>query len=78
MFGDLAISWYVVLFVGSIFGGFVGSLSGGAGMITMPLLLLSGLNPIQALQGIGLFGRQKTEVEFGLPVQEFLRLFMGR
>lgn len=29
-------------------------------------------------QGIGLFGRQKTEVEFGLPVQEFLRLFMGR
>lgn len=49
MFGDLEVFWYIVLFVGSIFGGFVGSLSGGAGMITMPLLLLSGLNPLQAL-----------------------------
>lgn len=49
MFDDIEVFWYIVLFVASIFGGFVGSLSGGAGMITMPLLLLSGLNPLQAL-----------------------------
>lgn len=49
MFGSIEVVWYIVLFVASIFGGFVGSLSGGAGMITMPLLLLSGLNPLQAL-----------------------------
>lgn len=49
MFDDIEVFWYIVLFVASIFGGLVGSLSGGAGMITMPLLLLSGLNPLQAL-----------------------------
>ncbi|WP_104742816.1 TSUP family transporter [Helicobacter cinaedi] len=49
MFEDIGAFWYIVLFVASVFGGFVGSLSGGAGMITMPLLLLSGLNPLQAL-----------------------------
>lgn len=47
--GGIEVFWYIVLFVASIFGGLVGSLSGGAGMITMPLLLLSGLNPLQAL-----------------------------
>lgn len=49
MVGDIALFWYLILFVASIFGGLVGSLSGGAGMITMPLLLLSGINPLQAL-----------------------------
>lgn len=49
MFGDVGAIWCVVLFVASVFGGLVGSLSGGAGMITMPLLLLSGINPLQAL-----------------------------
>lgn len=51
MFNDIGAFWYIVLFVASIFGGLVGSLSGGAGMITMPLLLLSGLNPLQACVG---------------------------
>ena len=36
MFEDMGAFWYIVLFVASVFGGFVGSLSGGAGMITMP------------------------------------------
>lgn len=48
-FEHIALYWYLILFVASIFGGVVGSLSGGAGMITMPLLLLSGLNPLAAL-----------------------------
>lgn len=49
MFGSIEVVWYIVLFVASVFDGLVGSLSGGAGMITMPLLLLSGLNPLQAI-----------------------------
>lgn len=48
-FEDVAFYWYLILFFASIFGGVVGSLSGGAGMITMPLLLLSGINPLAAL-----------------------------
>lgn len=46
---DLGIGWYITLFIASIVGGLVGSLSGGAGMVTMPLLLLSGISPLQAL-----------------------------
>ncbi|RDU65237.1 hypothetical protein CQA44_01435 [Helicobacter sp. MIT 14-3879] len=45
----MAIYWYIILFIAATFGGLVGSLSGGAGMITMPLLLLSGINPLYAL-----------------------------
>lgn len=46
---ELDSSWYLILFIASIIGGLVGSLSGGAGMVTMPLLLLSGISPLQAL-----------------------------
>ena len=46
---DLELGWYITLFIASIIGGLVGSLSGGAGMVTMPLLLLSGISPLQAL-----------------------------
>ncbi|MDE5603517.1 MAG: TSUP family transporter [Helicobacter sp.] len=45
----MALYWYFILFIAAIFGGLVGSLSGGAGIITMPLLLLSGINPLAAL-----------------------------
>ncbi|WP_300448480.1 TSUP family transporter [Helicobacter mastomyrinus] len=48
-YDTIAIHWYIILFLASIIGGLVGSISGGAGMITMPLLLLSGLNPLVAL-----------------------------
>ncbi len=48
-FENIALYWYFILFIAAIFGGLVGSLSGGAGMITMPLLLLSGINPLIAL-----------------------------
>ncbi|TLD83289.1 hypothetical protein LS70_005975 [Helicobacter sp. MIT 11-5569] len=48
-FENIAVYWYFVLFFASVFGGVVGSISGGAGMVTMPLLLSSGLNPLAAL-----------------------------
>ncbi|MCX2683710.1 TSUP family transporter [Campylobacter sp. MIT 21-1685] len=48
-FEGIAVYFYALFFIVSIIGGLVGSLSGGAGMITMPLLLVSGLNPLQAL-----------------------------
>ncbi len=47
-FEGISPAFYMLFFVASIVGGLVGSLSGGAGMITMPLLLVSG-NPLQAL-----------------------------
>lgn len=48
-FEGIAVYLYFVLFLASVIGGVVGALSGGAGMITMPLLLVSGINPLQAL-----------------------------
>jgi len=48
-FENIELYWYVILFFAALFGGLVGSLSGGAGMVTMPLLLLSGINPLAAL-----------------------------
>ena len=48
-FEGVAIYLYFVLFLASVVGGVVGALSGGAGMITMPLLLVSSINPLQAL-----------------------------
>lgn len=46
---NIEIYLYIILFFASILGGFVGSMSGGAGMITLPLLLLTGINPLEAL-----------------------------
>ena len=49
LFDGISLGLYMLFFVASIIGGMVGSLCGGSGMITMPLLLVSGINPLHAL-----------------------------
>jgi uncharacterized membrane protein YfcA len=52
--------WHLPLFFGTGFvAGFVDSIAGGGGLITMPVLLSSGLDPIQAL------GTNKLQATFG-------------
>lgn len=46
---NIGFFWCLLLVGASFVGGILGTLSGGSGMITMPLLLLSGISPIQAL-----------------------------
>lgn len=49
IYDSMKIYWYIVLFTAFVIDSIIGSMSGGAGMITMPILLLSELNPIVAL-----------------------------
>ena len=47
---DFMLSWELLLLLFGIamLAGFVDTLAGGGGMITVPVLLLSGFQPIQA------------------------------
>ena len=56
---DLALETVVMLALAAFFGGFVDSIAGGGGLITVPALLLAGLSPVEALgtnKWQGLFG----------------------
>ena len=48
---DFVLSWemLLILFGIAMLAGFIDTLAGGGGLITVPILLLSGLPPIQAL-----------------------------
>lgn len=49
MFADLAPEIVALLIAAAFLGGFVDSIAGGGGLITVPALLLSGLDPVAAL-----------------------------
>jgi uncharacterized membrane protein YfcA len=51
--------WYPLLFLGAFAAGFVDSIAGGGGLITLPLLLSAGLPPQEAL------GTNKLQASFG-------------
>lgn len=51
--------WYPLLFLASLAAGFVDSIAGGGGLITMPVLLSAGLGPLEAL------GTNKLQASFG-------------
>jgi uncharacterized protein len=51
--------WYPWLFVASFAAGFVDSIAGGGGLITVPMLLSAGLTPAEAL------GTNKLQAVFG-------------
>lgn len=48
-FFDLPILTFLILFIGGFVAAFLGSISGGAGLITIPLLLMVGLSPTTAI-----------------------------
>ena len=58
-FIDFDITILLLLFLVSFCAGFVDSIAGGGGMITIPALLLSGVSPIEAL------GTNKLQSSFG-------------
>ncbi len=51
--------WYPLLFVAAFTAGFVDSIAGGGGVITIPVLLSAGLSPAEAL------GTNKLQASFG-------------
>ncbi|QPT39743.1 Sulfite exporter TauE/SafE [Oligella ureolytica] len=70
---DFVLSWemLLILFGIAMLAGFIDTLAGGGGLITVPVLLLSGLPPIQAL------ATNKIQSSFGTMVAT-LNMFRGR
>src|SRR5688572_12682947 len=56
---DLAAETILLLAIGAFIAGFIDSIAGGGGLITVPTLLLAGLPPVEAL------GTNKLQALFG-------------
>lgn len=56
---DIAAQLLLLLFLAAIFAGFVDSIAGGSGLITIPVLLLAGIPPLQAI------ATNKLQSQFG-------------
>lgn len=67
MFSELAIEIVLLLAVAAFFAGFVDSIAGGGGLITVPALMLAGFSPVQALgtnKLQGLFGTASATMAY--------------
>ncbi len=56
---DIALNVFVVLFCVAIFAGFIDSIAGGGGLITIPAMLIMGIAPLDTL------GTNKLQSQFG-------------
>ena len=65
---DLTLSSIVLLFAAGILAGFIDTLVGGGGLITIPALLISGVSPIYAL------GTNKLQAVMGSGTASFMML----
>jgi uncharacterized membrane protein YfcA len=85
---DLALQTVTILAVASFIAGFVDSIAGGGGLITVPALLLAGLSPVEALgtnKIQGLFGSasatltyaSKGQVEPRRQIRPSVMAFLG-
>jgi uncharacterized membrane protein YfcA len=64
---DLALQTVVMLGIAAFAAGFVDSIAGGGGLITVPALLLAGLSPVEALgtnKVQGLFGSGSATIAY--------------
>jgi len=56
---DIALNVFLVLFCVAIFAGFIDSIAGGGGLITIPAMLIMGIPPLDTL------GTNKLQSQFG-------------
>ena len=56
---DVALNLFFLLFLVTIFAGFVDSIAGGGGLIVLPAMLILGIPPLEAL------GTNKLQAQFG-------------
>ncbi len=67
MFSDLALEIVLLLAAAAFLAGFVDSIAGGGGLITVPVLLLAGFSPVEALgtnKLQGLFGTASATISY--------------
>ena len=51
MLGDLGLDIYAILFCAAFCAGFIDSIAGGGGMITIPALFLAGISTASSTRG---------------------------
>jgi len=56
---DIALNVFLVLFCVAIFAGFIDSIAGGGGLITIPAMMIMGIPPLDTL------GTNKLQAQFG-------------
>ena len=49
LFSDITFFWLIIFFVAGFSAGYIDSIAGGGGMIQVPILLLSGISPVNVL-----------------------------
>lgn len=67
MFSDLSTELILLLAVAAFLAGFIDSIAGGGGLVTVPALLLAGFSPVQALgtnKLQGLFGAASATIAY--------------
>ena len=68
---DFSLLTYAICLAAAFGGGFIDSIAGGGGLLTIPALLMSGLPPHLVL------GTNKLCATFGSATASFMRLFMA-
>ncbi|WP_148663773.1 TSUP family transporter, partial [Agrobacterium pusense] len=55
---DIALNVFLILFCVAIFAGFIDSIAGGGGLITIPAMMIMGIPPLDTL------GTNKLQAQF--------------
>jgi uncharacterized protein len=69
LFADITLFWVITFIVVGFFAGYIDSIAGGGGMIQVPILLLSGLSPLNVLASnkmAGLVGVLMATIKYAL------------
>ncbi|WP_439859961.1 sulfite exporter TauE/SafE family protein [Pseudomonas sp. MBLB4136] len=77
MLPDMALGWLAVLVLGALLAGYLDAIAGGGGIIQVPILLLSGMPPVNVLatnKAVALMGTASAAVRYMLGGQVVWRI----
>ena len=69
LFSDITFFWLIIFFIAGFSAGYIDSIAGGGGMIQVPILLLSGISPLNVLASnkiASLFGVLMATIKYAL------------
>ena len=78
---DITVNLLILFFFLGLFAGFFDSISGGGGLLTIPVMLIAGVPPLVALgtnKLQGLFGTASATITFAMKGHLNIRALFGR
>lgn len=69
LFADITFFWLIMFIIAGFTAGYIASIAGGGGMIQVPILLLSGISPVNVLASnkiASLFGVLMATIKYAL------------